>query len=63
VLGLNYYETINNPSWRESFCSQIKSIIEYVESKNPFEFKIINFSDIDIYTEISKYEKLKNIID
>ena len=62
VLGLKYYETINNPSWRESFCNQIKAIIEYVESKNPFELKTINFSDIDINAEISKYEKLKNII-
>lgn len=61
-LGQNYYDTINNPFWRKSFYDQIKSFIEYVESKNPFEFKTISFSDINVEAELLKYKKLKELL-
>jgi hypothetical protein len=62
TLGLGYYETINNPSWRRSFYNQINSFIDYVESKNPFEFKIISFSEINVEEIILKFNKLKEVL-
>lgn len=62
TLGLAYYETINNPSWRKSFFKQIQSFIEYVEAKNPFKHKTLSFSDIDIHDELLKFNKLKEIL-
>lgn len=62
VLGEKYYSTINNPQWRKSFYNEIQSFIKYVETKIPFEFIIQSFSDFDIQKEISKYNRLKSII-
>ncbi|PQA92679.1 hypothetical protein B0A69_14550 [Chryseobacterium shigense] len=62
VLGEKYYNTINNPQWRKSFYNGIQSFIKYVETKIPFEFKMQSFSDTDFEKEISKYNRLKNII-
>ena len=62
ILGPKYYETINKYSWRESFYKQIESFIQYVESKNPFEFQIVPFSDINIEEEISDFKKLNEIL-
>ncbi len=62
TLGLKYYETINNPSWRQSFKNQIEDFIQYVNSKIPFEFKTISLSDINIEDEISKFKNLKDIL-
>lgn len=61
-MGLGYYETINNPTWRKSFYDQIQTFVEYVESKIPFEFKTISFSDIDLEAELLKFKTLKNIL-
>jgi len=60
TLGQNYYNTINSYSWRKSFYDQIKSFIEYVESKNPFEFITISFSDVE--AELLKFKKLKELL-
>lgn len=62
TLGQSYYNTINSPSWRKSLYEQIHSFIEYVESKNPFEFKTVSFSDIDIESELLKFKTLKEIL-
>jgi len=62
ILGLKYYETINNPSWRQSFKNQIVNFTQYVDSKIPFEFKTISLSEIDIEEEISKFNNLKDIL-
>ena len=62
TLGLNYYETINNPTWRKSFYEQIQAFIKYVETKNPFELKTVSFSDIDIKAELLKFKKLKEVL-
>lgn len=61
-LGLSYYETINNPTWRKSFYNQIQLFIKYIETKKPFEFEIISLSEIDIEEEILKFKALKNIL-
>lgn len=62
ILGSKYYDTINNYSWRQSFYNQIESFIQYVDSKNPFEFKTVSISDINIDEEISNFKKLKEIL-
>ena len=62
TLDLKYYETINNPTWRQSFKNQIVDFIQYVDSKIPFELKTISISEINIEEEISKFNKLKNIL-
>jgi hypothetical protein len=62
TLGQSYYNTINSPLWRKSFYDQIQMFIEYVESKNPFEFKTISFSDIDLEGELLKFKTLKEIL-
>ena len=62
ILGMKYYETINNYSWRQSFYKEIKGFIEYIETKTPFEFNLISLSDINIDDEISKFNKLKEIL-
>jgi len=62
TLGQNYYNTINSPLWRKSFYDQIQTFIKYVESKNPFEFKTISFSEIDLETELLKFKKIKEIL-
>lgn len=62
TLGENYYNTINSPLWRKTFYDQIQSFIEYVESKNPLEFKTISFSDIDVNAELLKFKKLKELL-
>jgi hypothetical protein len=60
-LGLSYYETINNPTWRKSFYNQIQLFIKYIETKNSFEFKTIALSDIDLEAELLKFKTLKVI--
>lgn len=62
TLGHKYYDTINSHLWRKSFYDQIKSFIEYVETKNPFEFKTISLSDIDVEAELLKFNKLKELL-
>lgn len=61
-LGLSYYETINNPTWRRSFYDQIQLFIKYVETKNPFEFRTISLSDIDIEATLLKFKKLRDLL-
>lgn len=61
ALGEKYYQTINDHRWRESFADQIKTFIEYVETKNPHELKTISFSEIDIKKTISDFKSLKEI--
>ena len=63
ALGQIYYDTVNNHLWRKSFYEQVKSFIEYVESKHPFEFKTISFLNIDVETELLKFKKLKEMLD
>lgn len=62
ILGQSYYNTINSNLWRKSFYDQVRTFIEYVESKNPFEFKTISLSDINLEAELLKLKTLKEIL-
>jgi len=62
ILGKHYYSTIANFVWMDEIYSQIKTFIDYIQAKNPVEFKIFNISEIDIELEIEKHNKLKQII-
>ena len=62
ILGEEYYDTISNFQWLNKIYKEIDSFIEFVQTKNPVEIKIIKLSDIDIEYEKNKFNKLKEII-
>ena len=61
-LGKKYYDTIANPVWLDKFYKIAHEVLKFVESKiYSFEFKTINFSDIDLDREIEKGNRINNI--
>jgi hypothetical protein len=62
ILGKQYYSTIANFVWMDEIYSQIHTFIDYIQAKNPFEFKSVKFSEINIELKIEKHNKLKQII-
>lgn len=62
ILGKQYYSTIANFVWMDKIYSQIQTLIDFIQAKNPVEFKSLKFSEINIKLEIEKQNKLKQII-
>lgn len=63
VLDSKYYDTIANPIWLDKIYNEIKCFSNYVEKTNPVDLKPINFSEIDLETEINKFKTLKTLRD
>jgi hypothetical protein len=63
ILDSKYYDTIANPIWLDKIYNEIKCFSNYVEKLNPVNLIPINISEIDLKTEMNKFETLKSIRD
>lgn len=61
ILAEKYYDTIANFIWLDNTSIQIANFIKYIETLNPFEFKIMSLSDINIDEEIQKHKTIVNL--
>lgn len=60
-LGKLYYDTIANFMWLDNLSEIAENILDFVSSKSPETFSIINFSDINLDKEIEKGNRINNI--
>lgn len=61
ILGLLYHNTIGNFVWLDKLYKIAKDLLDFVESKNPVVFEVINFQDMDIDWLTAKSHRIKNI--